>query len=103
MAPSRLERLPSWTCQGFCFWDAPDYLISTRPLLPYLSRFNTTILTAFFQETLDIPDVSWGNLSDELHDRRLENLHDMKIYQDIYLRLQKMSADMDSEELKSLR
>ncbi|TVY16404.1 hypothetical protein LARI1_G008274 [Lachnellula arida] len=106
LAPSRLEGLPSWTCQVNCFWDAPDYLITTIPLLPYLSRFNTTnttVLTAFFQETLDIPDVSWGNLTDELDKRQMENLQDMKINQDIYLRLQKMSADMDSEELESLR
>ena len=78
-------------------------MITSRPLLPYFSSFNTTVLTAFFQETLHISDVTWGNLTDELDERRMENLHDINIDQDIYLRLQKMSADMGLEELESLR
>ncbi|KAL2065322.1 hypothetical protein VTL71DRAFT_2991 [Oculimacula yallundae] len=103
LAPSRLNGAPSWTCQANCVWDAPDYLITSIPLLSYLSPFNTIVLTAFFQETLHIKNVSWGNLTDELDKRRKENLHDTEIDRDIYLRLQKMLADMDSEEWESLR
>jgi hypothetical protein len=93
---------PSWTYPGCCRWDAPDYMTTIWALLPSLSHLNTSILTIFFQKTLDIDDVSWVDLANELEEIKDESKLDLKIVQDIYLRLQKMSADLDSEELEAI-
>jgi hypothetical protein len=71
-------------------------------LLPSLSHLNTSILAIFFVETLDIVDVSWSDLVLELDEIREESKPDMKIVQDIYLRLQRMSADLEPEELEKI-
>jgi hypothetical protein len=71
-------------------------------LLPSLSHLDTSILAIFFVKTLDIDDVSWVDLVSELEGIKAESKLDLKIVQDIYLRLQKMSADLDSEELDAI-
>jgi hypothetical protein len=67
-----------------------------------LSHLNTPILAAFFQNTLGVKDVSRRDLIRELRAIKAENKPDIKVVQDIYLRLQRMSADMDSEDLELL-
>jgi hypothetical protein len=94
--------LPSWTYSGRCRWDGPDYMTKLWALLPSLSHLNTPILTVFFQNTLDIEDVSWVDLVSELGAMKAENKPDTIAVQDIYLRLQRMSADLESEELEAI-
>jgi hypothetical protein len=102
LAPACRKGLRSWTSSRCCLWDAPDYLTIKWPLLPYLSHLNTPILAAFFQKTLGVKDVSRRHLMRELRAIKAENKPDIKVVQDIYLRLQRMSADMDSEDLELL-
>ena len=66
-----------------------------------MSHFNTPALTAFFQSTLDVKDVSWVDLTKELGEIKAKIKPDIKVIQDIYLRLQRMSADLGSEDLES--
>jgi hypothetical protein len=68
-----------------------------------LAHLNTPILTVFFQNTLDIKDVAWSDLIEELGEGiKAKGKPDIKVVQDIYLRLQKMSVDLDPEDLKSI-
>ena len=101
LAPSYQTRPPSWTYSARCLWDAPDYLTTKWALLPSLSRFNTPTLAAFFQSTLDVEDVSWVDLTKELGEIKAKLKPDIKVIQDIYHRLQRMSADLGSEDLES--
>ena len=66
-----------------------------------MSHFNTPALTAFFQSTLDVKDVSWVDLTKELGEIKAKIKPDIKVIQDIYLRLQRMSADLKSEDMES--
>jgi hypothetical protein len=102
LAPSSQGRLSSWTYSYRCLWDAPDYLTTKSALLPSLSHLNTTILAIFFVNTLNIADVSWKDLIDELKVMKAKGIPDTKIMQDIYLRLQSMLADLESEDLQSI-
>lgn len=102
LALSCPKMLPTWTYSGRCRWDGPDYMTKLWALLPSLSHLNTPILTVFFQNTLDIEDVSWVDLVSELGAMKAENKPDTIAVQDIYLRLQRMSADLGSEELEAI-
>lgn len=77
-------------------------MTTCRALLPSLSHLNTSTLAIFFVETLDIHDVSWPNFVNELEDMKAESEPDMKIVRDIYLRIQKMSADLESLDLEAV-
>lgn len=68
-----------------------------------MSCSNTPTLTTFFKETLDIKDVSWVNLISELKARQGKEQQDVKVIQDIYLRLQEVSAHMEPKNLEKLR
>ncbi|KAF8857981.1 hypothetical protein BDZ45DRAFT_743799 [Acephala macrosclerotiorum] len=92
LVPACRKGPPSWTYSGRCFWDAPDYLTTKLALLPSLSHLNTPYLTAFFQNTLGVEDVSWGDLTRELGAIKAENKPGIKVVQDIYLRLQRMAS-----------
>jgi hypothetical protein len=93
----------SWTYSDYCLWDAPDYLTTKWALLPSLAHLNTPILTVFFQNTLDIKDVAWSDLIEELGEGiKAKGKPDIKVVRDIYLRLQKMSVDLDPGDLKSI-
>jgi hypothetical protein len=102
LAPPRGGGPPYWTHPEVCLWDAPDYMTTSRALLPALSHLNTSILAIFFVDTLDILDVSWNDLTYELEMIQEEGNPDMDIVQDIYLRLQEMSANLESEDLDSI-
>jgi hypothetical protein len=72
-------------------------------LLPSLSHLNTPILTVFFQNTLDINDVAWSDLIEELDEGiKAKDKPDIKVIQDIYLRLQRMSVDLGPGDLESI-
>ena len=93
----------SWTYSACCLWDAPDYLTTKWALLPSLSHLNTPILTVFFQNTLNIKDVAWSDLIEELDDGiKAKDEPDIKVVQDIYLRLQKMAVDLGPGNLESI-
>ena len=103
LAPSSGERPRSWTHSAYCLWDAPDYLTTKWALLPSLSHLNTPILTVFFQNTLDIKDVAWSDLIEELDEGiKAKDKPDIKAVQDIYLRLQKMLVDLGPGDLESI-
>jgi hypothetical protein len=102
LALSCEARPPSWTSPPFCLWDAPAYVGTSRALLPSLSHLNTSILAIFFVETLDNANVSWPDLALELGEMTAESKLDMKTVQDIYLRLQKMSTDLEPVELEAI-
>lgn len=61
-----------WEQPSSCRWDAPEYLTVAYPLRArYLAAFagsdvNVDKLGLFFQRTLDIPDLSWQDIIDEL-------------------------------------
>jgi len=73
------------------------------PLLPALSSFNTPILTQFFRVTLEIPNLSWENLIEELGAIKKKSKVDARNVEDIYQRLQKMSVDLSTEEVVKIR
>ncbi|RDL30730.1 Uncharacterized protein BP5553_10075 [Venustampulla echinocandica] len=102
LAPSYGTRPPSWTYPGNCFWDAPDYLTTRCALLPALSHFKTPFIAYFFQFTLGVRNVSWDDLTRELRAIKAKTKPDINVVQDIYLRLQRMSADLESKYLESL-
>lgn len=95
-------RPPSWTFPACGPWDAPAYMRTSRTRLPSLSHLNTSILAIFIVETFDIADVFWPNLVHELDEIKEGGKPDMKIVQDIYLRLQRMSADLEPEKLEAI-
>jgi len=72
--------------------------VTKLALLPSLSHINTPNLTAFFQKTLRIKDVSTKDLFQELYIIRERNKPDIKIVQDIYFRLQIIFADREPED-----
>lgn len=83
--------------------------MSSHVLLPLLSlsQLTTPTLTVFFQETLSVPDVVWENLTEELYFIQIEDSDeryqvDNMAIQDIYLRLQDMSAQLDPTALDSI-
>jgi len=70
-------------------------------LLPFLSHLKSPAIAAFFQNTLGIVDVIWKNFLIELKMIKKQDKPDVKIIHDIYVRLQTMSADLNSMELQS--
>jgi hypothetical protein len=86
-----------------CLWDAPEYMTTKHALLPALSHLNNQILTSFFQETLEILDVSWDDLLDELFAISVEGQPDVENIRDIYRRLYTMSIRFSSEILEEIR
>jgi hypothetical protein len=77
------------------------------PLLPALSDVNSATLTAFFVDTLQIKNVSYKNLTDELayiktyikrqSTTNIENIHD------IYTKLQIMASFLSAAERDIIR
>lgn len=61
-----------WSELDDCLWDAPSDLLSKHALLPEYtaalpnSDFDIGRLAQFFKGTLDIPDMAWGHIIDEL-------------------------------------
>jgi hypothetical protein len=102
LVPSFRERPASWTYSARCLWDAPDYLTTKWALLPFLSHLSIPILTVFFKDTLDVHDVSSEDLTLELGAMKAKIKPDIKVVQDIYLRLQEMSADLGPECSESI-
>jgi hypothetical protein len=72
-------------------------------LLPALSAVNSTILTAFFRDTLEIRDASWRHLTNELVEIKKKSPPKVNNIQDIYHRLQNMAPDLNSRELEVVR
>jgi hypothetical protein len=73
------------------------------PLLPALSPVNSTILTAFFRDTLKIWDASWDYLIDELVEIKKKSPPNVNNIRDIYHRLQNMAPDLYSRKLEDVR
>jgi hypothetical protein len=73
------------------------------PLLPALSAVNSTILTAFFRDTLKIRDASWDHLIDELVEIKEKSPPNVNNIRDIYHRLQNMASGLNSRELEDVR
>ena len=92
-----------WTWPQRCIWDGPSYMREKYSLLPALTDVKTPTLTAFFVETLRIPNVSPENLTSELrsikkrHPKDIENIHD------IYTRLQYMSSTLTVQQMDIVR
>jgi hypothetical protein len=103
LAPSCNGAPSTWTWDGNCRWDAPEYMTTKRPLLPAMSQFNNALLTVFFRDTLQVKDVDWLDLICELGARKRTDRPDLTVIQDIYLRLQRMSADLSSEDLQAFQ
>jgi hypothetical protein len=68
-----------------------------------MSQFNNALLTVFFRDTLQVKDVDWLDLICELGARKRTDRPDLTVIQDIYLRLQRMSADLSSEDLQAVQ
>ena len=74
-----------------------------RPLLSVMSEFNNDLLTNFFRDTLGVKDVAWLDLILELKARKRTDRPDNTVIRDIYLRLQRMSADLSSVDLQNFQ
>lgn len=69
------------------------------PLLPALSDVNNATLTAFFVDTLQIKNVSYKNLTDELVSIKKRSKTNVENIRDIYVRLQIMASSLSAAEL----
>jgi hypothetical protein len=73
------------------------------PLLPALSDVNNATLTAFFVDTLQMKNVSYGNLTDELASIKKRSTTNIENIHDIYTRLQIMASSLSAAELDIVR
>jgi hypothetical protein len=73
------------------------------PLLSALSDVNNAILTAFFVNTLQIKNVSYENLTDELASIKNRSTTNIENIHDIYTRLQIMASSLSATELDIVR
>jgi hypothetical protein len=85
----------AWSKPEACLWDAPPYMQSKVPLeARYSSTSNKSIPAGFFQEILQIKNMTWKELIDEL--KLLRTLRDRVYFEDIkdiYLRLNSMRLE----------
>jgi hypothetical protein len=69
------------------------------PLLPALSDVNNATLTAFFVDTLQMKNVSYKDLTDELAFIKKRSTTNIENIHDIYTRLQIMATSLNVAEL----
>ena len=73
------------------------------PLLPALSDVNNATLTAFFVDTLQMKNVSYKNLTDELESIKKRSTTNIENIHDIYAHLQIMASSLNAAELDIVR
>jgi hypothetical protein len=82
----------AWSKPEACLWDAPSYMQSKVPLMArYSSTPNKSFPARFFQEILQIKNVTWKELIEEL--KFLRTLRDRVYFEnvkDIYILLNSM-------------
>lgn len=100
LVPGHGNTPSTWKFAVECRWEAPDYLTSKTPLLSKLGGSPSPVLAEFFHRTLDIPDVGWNDLIQQLQTFGIFSgaAVDPEHILDIYRRLDVLQKAMDEKQ-----
>jgi hypothetical protein len=98
----------TWRAPDECLWDAPSDFITQVPLkeIYKCSCQNLGVeldhVAAFFRKTLDIPDIDWPDVIDELDELKLQPVIKGEVVRQLYRILFASSPipEDDSQEIR---
>jgi hypothetical protein len=86
-----------WTWPGQCLWEAPAYMITKYPLRSsYENIQDSSLFTFLFHDILNIGNVSFGDLLEELRELQKTECSDFDLICNIYKQIDKMTPQLDS-------
>jgi hypothetical protein len=103
LLPSDYRDEPCWARLQDCRWDAPQYMLSRKPLkFLYETHFGgqkkVSILRRFFNETLGVSDCKWVDFVDELEALKHSGCKDILRITAIYEHLARIKKNIPSKD-----
>ncbi|RYP79682.1 hypothetical protein DL769_002822 [Monosporascus sp. CRB-8-3] len=90
-----------WVSPSECLWDAPDNMISMKPLKPLYqaafagTRFDLDELEGFFHKVLQVQDLTYAHIIDEIMTLKRRHKHavDLQTLRQLYEKLHEASFE----------
>lgn len=107
--PSRGLLEAAWAYPQDCLWEAPADFESKHPMNSLCkenvvrSNTNAAILKQFFQNTLEICDITWSDMFLELQALRSSGQRNVSRVRDLYRQLNAVRTTLKGSEANQIR